>query len=375
MNQKSLQVKKGTCFAFYAYDIGLSIDLEKCRRRMASATLESRLRQNRRAPKYFDYDPAPLRLTFDDVPIAMGPYKTASSVEMTLYDFGGVSISYTMPFEGDLRALLEISCLLYESSALLDDSRKLVEQLMTSIEGTVGRPGVAELTEDYAVFQIDDYSADFPIDEVHLHYATELAGILRAENLPMSEQEVTDALSSRLSFGRDDITFIDWNAAILFDRDADDVRAVLDFANQELLELRVLDHQLDNSLDRSYDALTREGFLHKLLPGMAGSSIRNVSRMQVDGAVLFERVSNAPKLLGDQYLARVYRFAAQRFHLSEWNAGILRKLDVMESIYQQMHNRAASWRLEALEWIIVVLIGIELVLPLPLWPRIMAWFE
>jgi uncharacterized Rmd1/YagE family protein len=91
--------------------------------------------------------------------------------------------------------------------------------------------------------------------------------------------------------------------------------------------------------------------------------MRRISQMQVDGAILFERVSNAPKLLGDQYLARVYRLASQRFHLNEWNASILRKLDAIEGIYQQMHDRAASWRLEALEWIIVVLILLELVVP------------
>ena len=39
--------------------------------------------------------------------------------------------------------------------------------------------------------------------------------------------------------------------------------------------------------------------------------------MQVESAVLFEGVNNALKLLGDQYLARVYRLASQRFHLEE----------------------------------------------------------
>ena len=93
--------------------------------------------------------------------------------------------------------------------------------------------------------------------------------------------------------------------------------------------------------------------------------------MQVDGALLFERVSNAPKLLGDQYLARVYRLAAQRFYLAEWNAGILRKLDVLESIFKQVHERAASRRLEVLEWIIILLILLEIIMAL--FPGWFAW--
>ncbi|MFH0880969.1 MAG: hypothetical protein V2A34_14735 [Lentisphaerota bacterium] len=373
MNVPALTIKRGTCFALYAYDIGLSIDLEKCKQHMAGATLGSRLRQNRRAPKYFDYDPAPLNLTFDDVPITVNSYKTAASVDMTLYDFGGVSISYTIPFSGDLQTLREISCLLYESHELLADSRKLVEQLLGSIGSMVRRSKVSDLTEDYAVFQVEEYECSCPVDELHLHYAKELAAILRAETEPLSEQEISDALSCRLSFGKGDITFIDWNAAVLFDRDADDVRAVLDFTNLELLEMRVLDHQLDSALDRSYETMAKSGLLQALLPGTAGASIRSVSQMQVDGAILFERVSNAPKLLGDQYLSRVYRLSAQRFHLAEWNSGILRKLDAIEGIYQQMHNRAASWRLELLEWIIVFLIALELLMPM--YPKWFAWMH
>ena len=80
--------------------------------------------------------------------------------------------------------------------------------------------------------------------------------------------------------------------------------------------------------------------------GLGARTMRQISRMQLEGAILFERVSNAPKLLGDQFLARVYRLAAQRFHLSEWNASILRKLDTIEDFYQQMHTapRDGGWK-------------------------------
>jgi hypothetical protein len=47
------------------------------------------------------------------------------------------------------------------------------------------------------------------------------------------------------------------------------------------------------------------------------ADLHRVAQMQVDSAMLFEGVNNALKLLGDQYLARVYRLASQRFHLEE----------------------------------------------------------
>jgi len=74
-------------------------------------------------------------------------------------------------------------------------------------------------------------------------------------------------------------------------------------------------------------------------------------------------VNNVLKLLGDQYLARVYRLTAQRFHLNEWDASILRKLETLESIYQKISDQMVSRRMEVLEWIIIILITISIILP------------
>jgi hypothetical protein len=59
-------------------------------------------------------------------------------------------------------------------------------------------------------------------------------------------------MTSLVTFGLDDVAIIDWHAALLFDREADDVRAVLTFANVELLEMRYLDEQWTCSHDTGY---------------------------------------------------------------------------------------------------------------------------
>jgi hypothetical protein len=134
----------------------------------------------------------------------------------------------------------------------------------------------------------------------------------------------------------------------LYGRETDDIRVVLAFANAELLEMRSLDAQLDDALDQAYTTLSvRAG--HRLrLPGVASADLRRIVHMQVDSAMLFEGVNNALKLLGDQYLARVYHLASQRFHLAEWDASILRKLHTLESIYAKIADRATNQRRETL---------------------------
>jgi hypothetical protein len=357
-----LIVKDGVCQALYAYDVGPAIDLDVCRNLARSGLRDRRMRHNRRAPKYFDYRPAPLLFTQEMTPPAVGAFEVAPGVDLQVYDFGAISVSYRIPCAGPLQGLRDLSCTLASDHTLLEDSRQRVEDLLRAVAEAVARPRLADLVEDYALFRVGDYSAPVAPERLHEAYAAELAGILRAEAEPLSAQETADALACRLSFGRNDVTLIDWNGAVVFDRDADDVCAVLEFANVELLEMRFLDRQLDDALDRSYEALARDAWLRRLVPGRSTTSLRKVSQMQVDGAILFERVSNAPKLLGDQYLARVYRLASRRFHLPEWNATTLRKLEAIASIYQQMQDRSASWRLEVLEWIIILLIALEMAL-------------
>jgi hypothetical protein len=139
--------------------------------------------------------------------------------------------------------------------------------------------------------------------------------------------------------------------------------AILAFANAELLESRMLDRQLDLALDHAYGALSRKNWPRLWRPGGFQADSAHIAQLQVDGAVFFERVNNTLKLIGDQYLARVYRLAARRFHFEAWDAAILRKLETLDSIYGKVSDQASARRMEALEWIIIVLIAISIVIP------------
>jgi len=75
-------------------------------------------------------------------------------------------------------------------------------------------------------------------------------------------------------------------------------------------------------------------------------------------------VNNTLKLLGDQYLARVYRLVNKRFHLDEWDASIIRKLQTLESIYEKISDQATDRRMEVLEWVIIILIAVSVALEL-----------
>src|SRR5438445_1269022 len=354
-------VREGVCYALFAYDAGLAIDLDESERRITALTQRASIRHKHRAPKYFNYRPPPLRVTQEGTPITLGSFRTTPYIEAVLYDFGAVSVTYQIPLQGPLARLVSLSEELYESDPLSADSRRWVERLLAVIAPAVTRAELADFVESYVIFEIAAFAPPCPPAELYTSYAREVAQILRAERAVPSDQEVSDALGHRISFSAEDVTFIDWDAALIADREAEDVRAVLEFANVELLEMRFLDQRLDDALDESYDTLSRRDGLW--LPGVTRADLRRIGQLQVDNAVLFEGVNNALKLLGDQYLARVYRLVSERFHLAEWDASILRKLQTLESIYQKLSDQAANRRIEVLEWIIIVLIAAEILIP------------
>ncbi|MEX2219940.1 MAG: hypothetical protein WD749_14405 [Phycisphaerales bacterium] len=351
-------IAAGHCHLLFAYDIGLSIRLEEASRLVAEVPERETIRHKRRTPTYFEYRPTPLRITQSGPGLTLGGFRTIDRVECVIYDFGAVSLSYAIPLAGPLSGLLPLADLLYENKDLLEDSRRRVDRLLERIRPAVDKPHIADLEEDYAIYQIEalDPAAD-AVDLLRTHRQT-LAQILRAEPQLLSEQEVEDALTHRISYTPADAAVIDWNAAVLFQGDSEDVRAVLEYANVELLELRRLDDQLDHVLDRSYEAVGRRDW-RSALRLVPGREMRRIARMQMDSALLFEGVNNALKLVGDQYLARLYTMAAARLHLKEWDASILRKLQTAESIYQKLSDQAATRRLEVLEWIIILLIAVS----------------
>ena len=122
------------------------------------------------------------------------------------------------------------------------------------------------------------------------------------------------------------------------------------------LEIRLLDKQLDDALNSAYKALTKKRLEH--------GNLAKVSQYQIDAAILFETVNNALKLVGDQYLARVYSLASKRFHLADWDASILLKLETLNSIYQQISDKRTTFRMEVLEAVIILLFVFEIGLSL-----------
>jgi hypothetical protein len=359
----------GRLHLYVAFDWGEEIDLEHAGRLAPGAVLD--LSRRPRTPTSIAYKPPPLRFRLEPVALGLPAVEPAAvpAVEATAFDFGGVSVAFHVPLRGapaELTRLAGHLALPTTTAALMQAARRAVEPLHSRLLPAVHKPLWNEnLWEEYAVFQFPPNDPMAPADLLGPR-AGWLAGLLRLEEQPLSEEESTEAVRLSLRYGRDDLFVPDWAAAVLLDHepDSDETLQTIEFANLQLLEYRHIDDRLDAALARAYGLI--HSLSHSRLPfwRRPDASLRLLGEWKVEANGLFERTGNVLKLVGDQYLARVYRLLGGRFHLREWERSIGRKLEVLEGVYQVLSDQTATFRTEFLEIIVIALIFLEILLAL-----------
>jgi hypothetical protein len=356
-------VLAGTLHLYVAFDWGDELDLERARQLVPAEVHE--LPRRRRTPPSIAYRPPPLR--FRLAPVALGlpaGDDAPAEAEATVFDFAAVSVAFRVPFRLPLSRLLQLAGALAEPSPVLAAARSAVTPLHARLLPAIRDPAWHDdQSEEYFVFRLPpDNSA--PDGDLSGERGGWLAGLVRLEPGPLSAEEVTEALRLHLRYSPDDLFVPDWAAAALFDADpgCNETLQVIELANLQLLEYRNIDERLDANMAAAY-RLVHEARNHRLQFWRSyDQPLRVLGELKVEANDLFERTGNVLKLVGDQYLARVYGLVAARFHLREWEASIQRKLEVAEGVYQVISDQATAHRTEFLELIVIFLILLEIVL-------------
>ena len=351
-------IARGHCHVYFAFLAASRIDLELAQAITRTRPTErSRFQRNRRAPAYLDFDPLPLQITLpcESVPVGTGSFATEAQVDVTVFDFGAFSVEYRIPLEHALDELARLSSALYDHAGLLAAARSRVDELTDALRPALTGEHARDIYEQYVVFDFASLEPALPIHALleKPELRRSLAQILHAEERPLAEGRVEEALRLAISYAPEDLLVVEWSTAVAVGGSADE-RLVLEFANTELLELRHLDKRLDGDLEEATRALSRRR------PWiLGGANLRKIARLQVESAMLYEEVNNAVSLLGDQWLADVYARIAERYDLEKWQLSVAHKLASLESIYQKVADRAAARRSELLELIIITLIALE----------------
>src|SRR5688572_23823193 len=348
-----MRILDGRVFAFVAFDVGFEIDLEHARR-LLDGTRDTKLRQDRPAPAEVRYPEPPVEIALGEQRLSTGETATASA---RLFDFGVVSIVFTLPIPGTLAELAPYGRALFEQAGLVAVADGCLRALMPRVAPAVARMDIADLTEEYLVFQVSGLEGQPDAATVVREARADLARAIAMEPMPLADAYVDELLATAVTYAPNDVVVSDWSAAFIYDRRYDDTVAVLEFLNIQLLELRFQDRRLDVALERVATLRGVRGLGAFFNPYR--QPVRRLAELTMESTLLSERAANAMKLLGDDYLARVARRAGERLHVADWAASIHRKQEAVTRLYETLNDQLANLRAEALELAIVLLIIFE----------------
>jgi hypothetical protein len=352
---------KGTVVYLYAFDIANEIRTASVQELLAQKPFPFQIRIGAAAPRDVPiYSPLtislkPLTCTTNVGPVTLKPF-------VKVFDVGALSISYEVAFEkAQLSELVPYHQLKVGEEPLSALAEKLADQVMEALKPHLVKPNRERPpAEAYTAFCLSEVDEAVP-DWVRGHRA-EIAGLLNEESVPdrLAERQVDETLSHSLAYTREDFTVIDWDAALVVDTGGyvDDVLYILELANLQLEEYRLLDDRLDRLFIKAYEDLERHATFWNLLFA-SDARLSAIRRIRMDITKMSEELSNITKFVGDWYLARVYLSCKHRFHLGHWEATVDQKLHELDRLYSLVHQGINEKRMLVLELAIVALFVFE----------------
>lgn len=358
---------KGEVVYLYSYDVAYEIDLPKARGALAGGEFRE-LTPSKTLPRDMPFY-KPLAVTKDPVQVETALGVLTVRREAKVFSIGAVSVMLRAEFDvPGLGDLLKYHNPAVEDGGRLDDTAgALAEEILQAVRPfavrpTAGRGG----PEAYTVFCITEPapSASGKTAEMWLEeWRDEVAGLLTEEQDfdRLSDAEVRETTRCAFSYTNDDLLVIDWDAALVLEPSGNvgDVLYILEAANLQLTELQIYDAFLDKTLDQAYDDLETYGKRLPLFSG-PGDILSRLKTALVDLTKFSDELTNITKFFGDYHLARVYLGCRERFHLTEWENSLERKLERLDGLYKRLTDDQNNRRMIVLEALIVLLFIVDL---------------
>jgi hypothetical protein len=359
---------RGVAVVYRMYDIGYAIELERVSELLAR-DLPERARPERVEAQALQIANPPVMLQLGTRDVDVDGTICSGHLAVRLFDFGVVSLQLEVS-GGDVltwSAFTQFARMLRASRQLETLFARELETLRSRIAAAVERGGLADVREEYMVFRISALRAPdgSTLDPRAVLTNQRLAPLLLGEPRALAPVALAELLHHRFSYYADDLVVVTWENALVLEPTTNDrdVEYILEFANAQLLELRVYDALLDAEVPVMYDRVSQARARRHPLPTRRYQSVLAKVQTQVaDVTETVERAENALKVTDDVYLARVYGAALELFRASAWRRGIERKLEIFRSTYTMLNAEAHAARAELLEIAVVVLIVAELVL-------------
>lgn len=355
-------IQVGTLTIYQLYDIGDEIDLNlvpNCLPPMARRQLPVRVRQ----AESIQIAQPPVRVELAPVSLTLGSISLTGTLRTSIYNLGAVAIAMelSLPQPTSWATVADLLWAAQEPpEAMQNYFLTALDELERVLQPVVTRPNRASITEDYSILVVERLVGDVSAAALAEHPLVWAA--LLGEQRPLSPNAT--GLITSMSYYPDDLALLSWNGALLLEPEplaAITAADLIEFANVELLLMRSYDAELDAQLPPMYRQLPKvqPRFALPLVRRYSGL-LHDVQRLVAEFTEVTERLDNALKVTDDVYWNRLYSAMLNVLRVNMWRAGVEHKLALLRETYSMLHDQADAERASALEWIIVLLILVEI---------------
>ncbi len=357
-----IKVKKGKILVYRVYDIGSEIDLEKVEALFEDKRLKERFKIDRKHNMSLIISSSPVSVQLGSFDLNIQNKKVSSELIAKVWHFGTLSLSFQFPIEeGTTWAeLVHIASWLENDDEIDNLARKKALEFQNDIQVAIPIRTEWKMNEDYVTYLIQELDG-FTGPLSSLVEKVDVPALILAESKEvLSEQMKKNTLENVYQYSKDDLVVLDWNSALVIEPTGSmDVPLVIEFALNQLLEMRFYDDLLDQRLNTLYNEVV--GRKKKMFSNKFSRLAEEAGQIYLEISEIVENVENSFKTVGDFYLATIFRASSKRFKFDDWEKSINEKLGNLAEVSKLLHSEVSESRNQMMEMVVIILIALEVV--------------
>ena len=357
-----VKIKKGKILVYRVFDIGSEIDLEKVEALFEDKKLKERFKLDRKHNMSLIISSSPVSVQLGTVSLKIQDDMVPTELIAKVWHFGTVSLCFQIPIKEDTTwfELVKITNWIEQDPEIEEVANIKAKEFQNDIKYAIPVLNDWKINEDYVTYFIQELTG-FDGSIANLKEKVDIPALILAEPKDMLSESIKKSiLENSYQYFKDDLVVVDWNSALVIEPNGSmDVPLVIEFALNQLLELRYYDDILDQRLNTLYNEVV--GRKKGLLSNKYSQLAEDAGQMYLEISEIIENVENSFKTVGDFYLATIFRATSKRFRFDDWKKSIDEKLGNLAEVSKLLHSEVNESRNQLMEMVIILLIAIEVI--------------
>jgi hypothetical protein len=360
VHDSSVRIKKGSVLIYRIFDVAEEINMAQ----MEPILRDSRGPDRFKVPKFIDraivMKNPPVTFGLGNETIQIADREITADVLVKVRDFGVLSLIYQINIDPGMRwnDLIKMASDLEEGSEIDVVAIRQAKEVASQIKPAMKKPNLWSSFEDYIIYFIEEFEGDTTAKDL-IHKADVPALMLAEDKAPIADVSRKALTENIYQYSENDMALIEWNCALVIEPGGGrEVLDILEFAVTQLMEMRYYDDLLDSRLQILYDNIEKRRT--SIWSTRYDRVYQESSTRYIEFIEFIEKVENSLKVVGDFYLATIYRAATRRFRLPDWQTSVTRKMNILAQVSNLLQGEINTRKGHILEITIILLITYEI---------------